>query len=536
MELTISHSSFRVATIISLRCKASSHQNRLMPMFKSTPKDIKSANFLLKCSANQLILPVGLYEESRFSKSFLLGQNKRNSFCRACSQVESSGSDPVFAKVLRFGSTCYKFARPYAMRQAIISTICLFARVFVENKQLFKWSLLFKAFPGLIAIILAHAYYNGINQIFDVDIDRINKPYLPIPSGELSLKQAWFLMIFSVLTGLSIFQLMKADRITTSLYCFGLLLATLYSAPPFRFKGSSIATAIVIPLISITNCIGILYATRVSLGLPFWWSPPIVFITTFAVMFFVVICIIKDIPDVEGDMKNNIRTFAAIFGARNITILGTGILVINYIATIGAAIYMPQVFKRSLMLPVHSTLALLLLFQARKLDKTNYTKVVICCLYSRTQQSMSVIDNWGDMHHRGDTWVNLQAEQTFVTGIVNEEDIMEQFLGTSRGHKTGVGPILPQNIYRGDASSSGSRSARSSTTRSDPHVEEYLQQSYQQNLQLYESIRIMQDFITHMHPNMTFPAVTRLVSYVCPSHPPPNPSDDNDDDSVMLLI
>ncbi|EXB29336.1 Homogentisate phytyltransferase 2 [Morus notabilis] len=427
---------------------------------------------------------------------------------QACSQVESSGSDPVFAKVLRFGSTCYKFARPYAMRQAIISTICLFARVFVENKQLFKWSLLFKAFPGLIAIILAHAYYNGINQIFDVDIDRINKPYLPIPSGELSLKQAWFLMIFSVLTGLSIFQLMKADRITTSLYCFGLLLATLYSAPPFRFKGSSIATAIVIPLISITNCIGILYATRVSLGLPFWWSPPIVFITTFAVMFFVVICIIKDIPDVEGDMKNNIRTFAAIFGARNITILGTGILVINYIATIGAAIYMPQVFKRSLMLPVHSTLALLLLFQARKLDKTNYTKI----------QKQSTTSG------------------SSAAGIVNEEDIMEQFLGTSRGHKTGVGPILPQNIYRGDASSSGSRSARSSTTRSDPHVEEYLQQSYQQNLQLYESIRIMQDFITHMHPNMTFPAVTRLVSYVCPSHPPPNPSDDNDDDSVMLLI
>ena len=54
---------------------------------------------------------------------------------------------------------------------------------------------------------------------------------------------------------------------------------------------------------------------------------------------------------------------------------------------------------------------------------------------------------------------------------INEEDIMEQFLSTHRGHKTGVGRTLPQKVYQGDASSSGSRSATSSTSRSDPHIE-----------------------------------------------------------------
>lgn len=49
---------------------------------------------------------------------------------------------------------------------------CVFARVLVDNSHLFKWSLLLKAFPGLIAVMLAYAYSNGLNQIFDVDIDR----------------------------------------------------------------------------------------------------------------------------------------------------------------------------------------------------------------------------------------------------------------------------------------------------------------------------------------------------------------------------
>lgn len=47
----------------------------------------------------------------------------------------------------------------------------LFTRVLVENPQVFKWSLLFKAFPGLIVIILRSGHYCGVHQIFDADID-----------------------------------------------------------------------------------------------------------------------------------------------------------------------------------------------------------------------------------------------------------------------------------------------------------------------------------------------------------------------------
>nr|UUA80539.1 putative prenyltransferase [Morus alba] len=377
MELSISFSSFRGPTIIPQRFKASSHDNRLIP---------------IKTTTNKLSLPPvqQLYGESRFSKSFLCGQHKR-SHIRACDQVEPTGSDSdsvlakaqvesgssdsVLAKVGRFGSVYYKFLRPYATHEAIISAICLFARVFVENPQLFRWSLLLKAFPGLIAIILAHAYFIGINQIYDVDIDRVNKPYLPIPAGDLSLKQAWFLVIFNLLMGLLIFPLMGADLITTSIYCLGIFFSTFYSAPPFRFKKYSITASIVLPLTcSVLHNVGVVYATRASLGLPFIWSPPVVFIITFATLFFVVLSIIKDLTDVEGDMKYNIRTFAAIFGPKNIAFLGTGILLVNYTGAIAATVFLPEAFKSYIMLPSHAIFALWLLFQARKLDKANYTK------------------------------------------------------------------------------------------------------------------------------------------------------------------
>lgn len=322
-------------------------------------------------------MPIGLYgAQGRFSKSLPYGQHYyKRATIKASASDEAFGFNPIITDVAHFGSTCYKFVRPYAMKQAVISTLCLFARVLVENPQLFKWSVLFKAFPGVLAIIVAHAYFNGINQIYDVDIDRMNKPYLPIPAGELSLKQAWILVIFDLVAGLSILRLMNADIITTSLYSLGLLIAHYYSAPPIRFKRFSLATSILLPLTSggLHN-VGVLYSTIASLGLQFSWSPPITFIVAFAILFFVVISISKDLTDVEGDLKNNIRTFTAIFGPRNITLFCTGMLLLNYIGGILAAICMPQAFKSYLMVPAHAIFSLWLLFQAKKLDKANYTQ------------------------------------------------------------------------------------------------------------------------------------------------------------------
>ncbi|XP_024025092.1 2-acylphloroglucinol 4-prenyltransferase-like [Morus notabilis] len=284
MDLTISHSSLKATPLISQRYRFCNFHVRSSIPIKPTINDIKPSKYFpsSKYSANKLIQPMGLYGDSRLSKPLLFGQHNRN-FVQASAKIEFSDSNPAIsknqpdeaasslvAKVSRFGSTLWTFIRPYTMTQAFTSSICLFARVLIEA-QLFQWPLMFKAFLGLISIVLATVYMNGVNQIFDVEIDRMNKPHLPLPAGKLSLKQAWFMTIFSVSTGLSILWLVNADRITTLLYGACVLLATMYSAPPFRLKGDPVATAILIPLMSICNYSGVLYATSTSLGLPFQW-------------------------------------------------------------------------------------------------------------------------------------------------------------------------------------------------------------------------------------------------------------------------
>ncbi|GMN65420.1 hypothetical protein TIFTF001_034484 [Ficus carica] len=279
MEFSISYSSLRLPATIP-----SQRYQTSSSFTRSIPvKATKSSNLPSKCSTNiNLNLPTGLYGENKLSKSLLFGQNKRDS-----------------------------------------------------NRL--------KAFPGLIAIFIVHAYGNGINQVFDIDIDRVNKPYLHLVSGELSLKHAWLMMSFGVISGLLIFRLCNADLISTALYCFGLFLATSYSAPPFRFKGSALATTMLLPTVNFVQSVGIFYTANASLGRPFVWSPQTIFILAFSTIFFVVISIIKDIPDVEGDMKYNIRTFPARFGGKNVAYFAVGLLLLNYIGAIAAAILLPQV-------------------------------------------------------------------------------------------------------------------------------------------------------------------------------------------------
>jgi 4-hydroxybenzoate polyprenyltransferase len=52
------------------------------------------------------------------------------------------------------------------------------------------WLVIYPALGALMAAVL-NAASNGLNQIFDLEIERINKPKRPLPSGRLSLGDAW---------------------------------------------------------------------------------------------------------------------------------------------------------------------------------------------------------------------------------------------------------------------------------------------------------------------------------------------------------
>lgn len=52
------------------------------------------------------------------------------------------------------------------------------------NTQLIDWGLLPRAALGVLALLAGNGYIVGINQIYDVEVDTINKPFLPVAAGE----------------------------------------------------------------------------------------------------------------------------------------------------------------------------------------------------------------------------------------------------------------------------------------------------------------------------------------------------------------
>ncbi|KAJ8527543.1 hypothetical protein K7X08_014994 [Anisodus acutangulus] len=359
---------------MELACSSLQFSSHLHSRYRNLLPTVPSCNLLLK-SSNYLS------SSARFHKNFSKTLFYRHTPIRACSQVGTAGSDPVLDKFSQFKDAFWRFLRPHTIRGTALGSFSLVTRVLIENPYLIRRSLVLKAFSGLIALICGNGYIVGINQIYDIGIDKVNKPYLPIAAGDLSVQSAWFLVLLFAVAGLLIVG-MNFGPFITSLYSLGLFLGTIYSVPPFRLKRFAVIAFLIIATVRgfLLNY-GVYYATRVALGLSFEWSSPVAFITTFVTLFALVIAITKDLPDVEGDRKFQISTLATKLGVRNIAFLGSGLLLTNYIGAVVAAIYMPQAFRSSLMIPVHVILALCLVFQAWLLERANYTKEAISAYY-----------------------------------------------------------------------------------------------------------------------------------------------------------
>ncbi|XP_058204796.1 homogentisate solanesyltransferase, chloroplastic isoform X1 [Rhododendron vialii] len=372
MELSLSPSSIRISAISTHRTTPC--RSIRLPINHTCI----SSHSSLKCSKNYSL--ADLCSLRSCSRTGPKSHHKRLSIW-ASSQSGAAGSDSVLNKVSEFKNAFWRFLRPHTIRGTALGSTSLVARALIENPNLIRWSLLFKAFSGLLALICGNGYIVGINQIYDIGIDKVNKPYLPIAAGDLSVQSAWFLVLLFAVTGLLTVGVNFGPFIT-SLYCLGLFLGTIYSVPPFRMKRFPVVAFLIIATVRgfLLN-FGVYYATRAALGLTFEWSFPVAFITTFVTMFALVIAITKDLPDVEGDRKFQISTLATKLGVRNISFLGSGLLLLNYVGALLAAIFIPQAFRRSLMIPAHTILASSLIFQAWLLEKSNYTKEAISGFY-----------------------------------------------------------------------------------------------------------------------------------------------------------
>ena len=90
------------------------------------------------------------------------------------------------------------------------------------------------AYLAALSAMLLNAGSNGLNQIFDIEIDRINKPTRPLPAGTLTKGQAAATVI--ALYGVSIAIAALVNVTFLVIVIITALLTYTYSAPPLRTK------------------------------------------------------------------------------------------------------------------------------------------------------------------------------------------------------------------------------------------------------------------------------------------------------------
>lgn len=227
----------------------------------------------------------------------------------------------------------WKFSRPHTVIGTCISVFTLFFLSNQANALVLPWNLTTLTLT-IISCIACNLYITGLNQIYDIEIDKVNKPNLPLVTQELSMVDAKKIVIFALMISLvfSYFQNLFFGGLITGIAVIG----SLYTIPPVRLKRYHFwaATAIALvrgPLINVGIYIHF-YASKY--GLPINFNPKIALLTVFITAFSVGIAWFKDIPDVDGDKNNNIKTLSVKHGKKTALTLGTIIVALAYLLCI----------------------------------------------------------------------------------------------------------------------------------------------------------------------------------------------------------
>ncbi len=166
----------------------------------------------------------------------------------------------------------------------------------------------------------------GLNQIFDIEGDRINRKNLPLPLGLVSKKTAWAISIASLLVAM-------AAGFFIGIWCglftaVGGAMGLAYSYPTLRFKDKPWPALLL-------NGLGhgsLVYAIGWSAGGPLKWM--LLFRMLPFAFAFAGVYIATTIPDIVGDRRTKKITLAVSMGEKRASIVALGLIAIGAIAGI----------------------------------------------------------------------------------------------------------------------------------------------------------------------------------------------------------
>lgn len=180
---------------------------------------------------------------------------------------------------------------------------------------------------GSLCAAFLNAASNALNQITDLEIDRINKPSRPLVTGQLSIRQAWiFTWVLYALAIVPTWWVVVYPHITWTqkffaplpahecffIYIAGMLFTFVYSAPAMgRTKAHPILAnlTIAIPRGCLLKVAGWTMVARAGTAEP--W-----FIGAIFMFFLIGAATTKDFSDMKGDLAGGCRTLPIAYGVK----------------------------------------------------------------------------------------------------------------------------------------------------------------------------------------------------------------------------
>lgn len=233
-------------------------------------------------------------------------------------------------------STFIQFSRPHTIIATSFQVVGLF--ILAGGIQQAGQGGLAILLPTFIACLATNIYIVGLNQLADVEIDRINKPYLPVAAGDFTIRQGRWIVALIGLLAIALAITQGPFLILTVV--IAMLVGTAYSLQPLHLKTRPFWAALSIAFVR-----G--FVANIGVFLHFFqnFQPvsdipwPLVFgLAIFFFGFGLVIGLYKDIPDLSGDRQFGIRTFSVRLGPEKVFKSGRLILTGFYLVPIIASL------------------------------------------------------------------------------------------------------------------------------------------------------------------------------------------------------
>jgi homogentisate phytyltransferase / homogentisate geranylgeranyltransferase len=277
----------------------------------------------------------------------------------------------------------WRFSRPHTIIGTTAGILGIYAIAAAELAGGDLAADVFDLFWVLIAGVCVNVFIVGVNQLEDVEIDRINKPELPIAAGELTVEAGRRIVALCAVVPVVLALTQGAVELVS--VGAALAIGAAYSVPPVRLKRRPLVAALSITVVRtlIVN-LGVWLHFAATLGGDTGLggvSPAVWALIALTLPFSFAIAILKDVPDIEGDRRFDIATFSVRLGARPVFLAGLGALLAAELGMVIAGPLLLHGANGALLVAAHVAAASALVVWAARLDLDD--RVAFTAFYQR---------------------------------------------------------------------------------------------------------------------------------------------------------